>query len=494
MPRLILKGGSGAEPEKVSQSPFFHQGVKAFELRSKDVYRFRILPSFDFDNGDPTTPAFKQSVIPYRDANIDPDPITKTEGFTSWYFPFTGYSFLGRMQKGFLSPANAFRGKPHAGLDPIVDCRIYCRKSDDPRFKALTETPKNQKNSKAVIPDLRLWAFINAYAEKDGVWENKIVYFSKMSLEDLKKKLSVKGGRNDKIITPAWENYLYGDVTDPMTGLIATARKACPYDNIQGIETSCLFFSKRPGTLEGSEFMPFDPATDEGRAILEARYDLSDTNNVTKIATYDDILAYIVEDGTIPYAVIQEACSPYANNIPPEPAHAREAHYSTPPPAVDESVQEPGQNQDAPAAEDTAPASGSEPFPPPSQQAETPAAPKSTAAATASRPVAQPIGAGKPAPTPTRTVAAPVKGVPAPAPTNRTVATPAVPKSAPVAKTHAALTPNVGGQKTPEGQARYEELVEKLSTNQASDSDFRELTELAKTYATHESVPAGVAA
>jgi len=85
-----------------------------------------------------------------------------------------------------------------------------------------------------------------------------------MALEDLKKKLSVKGGRNDKIITRLGE-LLIRRCHGPDDGLDRDSSKSLSLRQYSRYRDLMFVFSKRPGTLEGSEFMPFDPATDEGR-------------------------------------------------------------------------------------------------------------------------------------------------------------------------------------------------------------------------------------
>ena len=54
--------------------------------------------------------------------------------------------------------------------------------------------------------------------------------------------------------------------------------------------------------------------------MLTNRYDISDTDNVTRLRTYDEVLELLVSDGAIPYVVIERACSRYAENgIPDAP-------------------------------------------------------------------------------------------------------------------------------------------------------------------------------
>src|SRR5882672_4697140 len=104
MPQLGIKGGTSGEVSRDFKSPFFHAGVKAKELRVKETYKLRILPAFDRVRFRVDDPSFALSMLPYRDKHVEPDKDTKTEGFTDWFFQLQGYTFLGKGQKGFLSP------------------------------------------------------------------------------------------------------------------------------------------------------------------------------------------------------------------------------------------------------------------------------------------------------------------------------------------------------------------------------------------------------
>jgi hypothetical protein len=66
-------------------------------------------------------------------------------------------------------------------------------------------------------------------------------------------------------------------------------------------------------TQKGIIKFPIDTSSSEGRDILTNRYNIGDTDEVTYIPTYQEILNYIVEDGNIPYDVIFEACGNYAD-------------------------------------------------------------------------------------------------------------------------------------------------------------------------------------
>ena len=143
--------------------------------------------------------------------------------------------------------------------------------------------------------------------------ENCVLIITSACLNQLKKRLSLRAGREDPIITEEFKEFLYGDVTDPKTGSIAKIRETHMEENTL-MKFAGLFFSDKDGYLEGREESPI---TDD---VLASRYDISDTDEVTKIKTYDEILELMVSDGAVPYNVIVRACSRYAENgIPSEP-------------------------------------------------------------------------------------------------------------------------------------------------------------------------------
>ena len=124
--------------------------------------------------------------------------------------------------------------------------------------------------------------------------------------------------------------------------------------------------------------------------------------------------------------------------LPPEPAHARQATYSTPPSDTDAGTADPGKGSSA--------------------------APVTAKAAPKPAPVTS-----KPAPVTSRTA------------TSSTAAP--VAKAAPTAKSHAALaTP--AAEPTEEGRARYEALVAKFADNPGAiaPAEIQELSSLAVIY------------
>ena len=175
-------------------------------------------------------------------------------------------------------------------------------------------------NPKAQKP--RVFGMMNVYYRdpETGECDNQVGIATQASLDLLKRNLSHRAGRGDPVLSEEWSDFLYGDVTDPTTGLTAFVRET-PLENNPMIKFAGIHFSTRSGYLDGSRPWPIELDTEEGQAILAGRYNIQDTDNVTRMRSYDDLLQYVVEDGEIPYDVIERACASFAPNGLPERRH-----------------------------------------------------------------------------------------------------------------------------------------------------------------------------
>ena len=305
-----LLGGSQADSSRTYTHGFFHDGVKSTQFKVSNTYFLRILPAFDLSKMG--TPGFEKSFVPYRSKELPDDFKTKTPGFTSWFYVVQAYTWYGKGTETFISPLSADQRR--TGVDPIRDIRNYCERSDDPQIKALT-VDKSFKE-RAPAPMTRLFGLVNILLMTDvnsKKTENQIGIFTNSAITDLKNKLSMRAGRNDEVISSDWEDYIYGDITHPVEGLAATVRETNP-EGADNIRFSGVHFSDKPGRLEGHQKWDLSD-TD----ALENRYNIVDEESVTKIWTYDQILEYVVQDGVIPYNVIEAACAPHAQNGIPTP-------------------------------------------------------------------------------------------------------------------------------------------------------------------------------
>ena len=217
------------------------------------------------------------------------------------------------------------------GICPLNDIYNYCRNNTDPQVHAFMEKAEGDMNPRAQKP--RIFAMLNVYLRdpETGECENQIGIATQASVDLLKRNLAHRAGRGDPVLSEEWSDFLYGDVTDPMTGLTAFIRET-PLENNPSIKFAGIHFSSRPGYLDGSKAWEIDPNTDEGQSILASRYNIQDTENVTKVSSYEELVTYAIEDGEISYDVIERACSQYmSGSLPARPSHSITSSPATTP-------------------------------------------------------------------------------------------------------------------------------------------------------------------
>ena len=312
-----MTGGSEADSARRSNAiSFFQKGVKYLIPSEKKRISGRILPARD-PNLSANDASWLTSVIPYRDVlsgYMDSD--TKTPKFNAFWGNIKCYSFWGRLQACITSPQTlkyVHGASVSDQADPIEDCRIYCKKHGDEMFglvKASTLIDKiPNSREKPPIPHAQDKSVFNMYcAEERGQWDTQLVVVAGQAVEDLKKKLSwytttMQVGPHD----PNFPSFLFGDVTNPATGLLATIS---PF-TVGTMTVNGFNFSIQDQTLEGYKVFPV------GENELKKRYNFL-TPEVLRIETYQDLVNFIVDDGTIPYELIQLACGRMAN-IPKAP-------------------------------------------------------------------------------------------------------------------------------------------------------------------------------
>ena len=330
----MLKGGSESEIKDSYTHGFFHDGVESYVIRASQPVELRILPGFDtkLKSG---SDEFLASCVPYRDRSAPEDYYTKTPGFTSFYYPVAGYTFFGNNKLSFLSPLTGGSMK-RQGVCPAADVYRYCYKNDDTSLHALTES--RSKTDRAMVVRTRIFGLMNCYMKdpRTSEYGNKILIVTQASLNQLKKRLSTRAGREDPIITEEFKEFLYGDITDLETGSMALISETHIEDN-PALKFAGIFFSEKDGYLDGRKANVIDPK--KTPELLTNRYEISDTETVTNIRTYDEILQMLVSDGAIPYGIIERACSRFAENgIPDAPRGVVAVQPVTP--VVDPEVEE----------------------------------------------------------------------------------------------------------------------------------------------------------
>lgn len=307
----MLTGGSQSEVKESYTHGFFHDGVKSYVARATQREEVTILPAFDYSIKR-SSKDFATSVVPYRDRSANEDYYTKTPGFSSFYFAVAGYTWFGNNKHSFLSPLTG-GSTNRGGVCPAQDIYKLCFKNDDSNLHGLTES--RSKTEPGPVSRVRQFGLLNCYMTnpKTNEEENCVLIITSSCLNQLKKRLSLRAGREDPVISEDFKEFLYGDITDPKNGSVAFIRETHIEDNPM-LKFAGLFFSDKDGYLEGRKESVITDVQ------LAGRYDISNTEEVTNIRTYDEILQMIVADGAIPYDVIVRACSQYAENgIPDAP-------------------------------------------------------------------------------------------------------------------------------------------------------------------------------
>ena len=284
---------------------FFQDGVHSFTPSQKKTFVGRILPGFDWSL--PVgTPEFQQGYTPYRDASqIGED---NQALFNSFFIRVPCYSFFGKASSRFLSPSvrKYMVGDydPSDMWDPVQDIRNVAVNHSDPTIKALTKKEEG-KIGNPTIPYPGWKCFYNFYGHdiSNEDWKNAVVVVPSNGGKDLGEKLSEWRPAQENILDKNWPNYLYGDITDPQTGLTVTAKQ------IPGTPQSFGGFAIVQGKHKTAQGARPQAVSDE---VIAARYNLW-SEDALKVYSYQELVDFMVEDGDVPYELIEQACSGRAN-------------------------------------------------------------------------------------------------------------------------------------------------------------------------------------
>lgn len=316
-------GGSSAINDEASDnsklSSPFHENVKAFFLSVKNFNgKVRILPAFDYTLSK-SDDSFTTSVVPYRNAD-EIDPETNHPSFNPWFFKLKGYKFFGTEghRASFFHPATGQNTKyPKPGLNPVHDIwSLLYNKSSKKGDKSLDYLWSKKINPDAYLKTESDFVICNAYVQtfdKENPYEGvALVVMTKTAIEDLTGTLNELAGRQDPVISKNWESYRYGDITSPTDGcwLFKKEIKTDSGNNPAGLHPT-----NKAQSLDGFEQFQV------GDEILKQRYDITDTDNVTKIWSYEEIVNFIVEDNIVPFEVVEEACGNFCK-LPEPPKEA----------------------------------------------------------------------------------------------------------------------------------------------------------------------------
>lgn len=300
---------------------FTRSGVKTIYASPKKSLDVRVLPAFD-DSMSLEDSDFDKGFLSYRSRGDEIDEETQTEAFNSWFWCIEGYTYFGFGKKQFLSPLTGVAYFP-PGHDPIRDAYVYIDKHvNDARIKTLAHgktiqdpvSGREKKLAGYLSKTPRRFCLMNVLAdpENTGKWENAVLVCSQTTLRDLKEQLSIQTKRSDDVVvTKEWEDYYFGDITDPSAGAVARVQEKHIAIGNNTVRTCGFFLEQAPNTPDAHNIKQL-PVTEEQ---LAGRYRIFDTNTVTNLPPkeeqYQIILDYLVEDGVIPIDVLEAACGKF---------------------------------------------------------------------------------------------------------------------------------------------------------------------------------------
>lgn len=324
---MAIKLGSNSlsQADYSSANLAFKAGVNIIFPGKKTVnLNVRILPAFD-ENMSFADPGRALSWIPYRTDEIDAK--SGREKLSGWFVMLKTYRYWGRLEQTFFSPSVLDlddTAKPEDILDPIHMCREIARKSQDPRWKALTEKPVGTDNQmdKAILCAPSAQAYINAVTWQNAptgailaeTVQNSIVALSHTGFEYLIEQLdwmmTVEAQQDPNNVDPRWPTYLLGDVTSPDRGRRGWLTQQEAKGNARNAAWT-IKFTAADQKLQGSALMPL--AGEAAMKFLAGRYILNDSANVLNILKPQEIVQLMINDGAIPRDLIQHACSHIAD-------------------------------------------------------------------------------------------------------------------------------------------------------------------------------------
>lgn len=275
-----------------------------------------ILPSFDLSKG---PSEFNSSYIPYRETNSDlTDPITNTPAFTGWAKSCKAYTYFGNTRQNFVSPLtgkayravkskkdNKVRYYPPSSVDPVVDITNYIffhQDEVDPATRRLLD--RNERGMQILPRGPKSYIISNALVSVDqGPWQFKVIAYSETAYTDLVKMLAWRTAKSQNGLTPMFDDFLFGDITDPFTGsILSVSLKSTGI----GPDFAGFNISDNNMDLNGRRAIPEGLIT---KSILEQRVVLNDTDYLD-VWSYQRIVDFLVEDGQIPINVIKAGTKP----------------------------------------------------------------------------------------------------------------------------------------------------------------------------------------
>jgi hypothetical protein len=310
------------------------EGVNYLVLSKTNKASGRILPSFDFSLN-PKDEAFKTSFVPYRDNNRLSDQGIPM--FRSWFFYFDMYTYLGKSRHFFVSPEVRKQFNPGISaaesFDPVKTMFWKIRRNDTQHMHLRNLVMKPANNTEVVNLPLaapKRCAVMNFYGHVDPKNEyiNTLLVMSETGMGMTKDLLDEAGLRSQAPRDMQWQDFLFGDVTHPETGLRADhAVKVATSNNERGIGVNTMVFSSGDKTLQGSAVVPVNTQA------LAGRYNFFDIDAVWNIPSAQEIVDRLVEDNEIPLEFMKEICGNFCDfpERAPVSYDSQSTSFATPP-------------------------------------------------------------------------------------------------------------------------------------------------------------------
>lgn len=292
-------------------------------LRSGKQFTGIILPAFDssLDELDMARPV---SYEPYR-SNTLQDKKTGFGAFSGWFVSIKGYCYYGVGKSTFVSPQTVNM------KDPIKDLRNYIfdldKKMGDKTYMHLVTAKDFRKEINALPKEsnlalVNIWAGTTNERAKDQSVTNRVLVLREQAFTKLRHDLDTLrpvtvANPND----PDFPMFLYGDITSPKIGALQFNTMMYQSEN-GGFPGPALDLGKLTHQGAGVQAISATrvPVTE---AMLRGRYDLGDADNVLHIPTYEEIVDLLVEEGLVPYELLQRVCSPNYNGPFPANPHGK---------------------------------------------------------------------------------------------------------------------------------------------------------------------------
>ena len=328
---MTLNGGSAGLDTEIQNNETFNSMPRLSMFKIKGLYPTFpkvnnpvtgvILPAFD-SNLSPADTAYSTGVSPYRDMTVRDK--SGRPAMTAWFVPlgfkpegskFTKggiYKYFGKSKSTFISPTTI--GMP----DPIVDLAIWIRvqkkKYNDTTWMHLVERKEyNSQDPTATeiqaLPSPQMAIMMNVIStgsnphddNKDKL-ENRILVVTDTTFTNLLDDLNAYTPAGMTSIDPAFPRYKLGDITNPNAALKFTTEKMS--GNITWVHLN--FGETKEDPMAGT-IMFYGSQMQVTPEQLAGRYNLTDTDNVIHIPTYDDIVMQLLVEGLVPREVMLAA-------------------------------------------------------------------------------------------------------------------------------------------------------------------------------------------